>query len=45
MLFLTHPLQHCFFEKIISDALEEHDRKASMGGRPIANLRFAEIAL
>ena len=37
----THPLQH-FLERIMSDALEEHDGKASIGGRNITNLRFAD---
>ena len=36
----THPLQH-FSRKIISDALEEHDGKVSIGGRTITNPRFA----
>ena len=27
----------------MSDALEEHDRKVSIGGRNITNLRFADI--
>ena len=26
----------------MSDALEEHDVKVSIGGRPITNLRFAD---
>ena len=26
----------------MSDALEEHDRKVSIGGRNIINLRFAD---
>ena len=38
---LTHPFQH-FLERIMSDALEEHDGKASIGGRSINNLRFAD---
>ena len=29
-------------EWIMSDALKEHDRKVSTGGRTIANLRFAD---
>ena len=41
MSSLTHPLQH-FPERITSDALEEHDRKVSIGGRNITNLRFAD---
>ena len=31
-----------FLERIMSDALEEHDGKVSIGGRNITNLRFAE---
>ena len=38
---VTHPLQ-LFFERILSDALEEHDGKVSIGGRNISNLRFAD---
>ena len=41
MSSVTHPLQH-FLERIMSDALEEHDGKVSIGGRNIANLRFAD---
>ena len=29
-------------ERIMSDALEEHDGKVSIGGRNITNLRFAD---
>ena len=38
---VTHPLQH-FLERIMYDALEEHDWKVSIGGRNISNLRFAD---
>ena len=38
---VTHPLQ-IFLERIMSDALEEHDGKVSIGGRNITNLRFAD---
>ena len=38
---VTHPLQH-FLERIMSDALEEHDGKVSIGGRNITSLRFAD---
>ena len=38
---VTHLLQQCF-EQIISDTMEEHDEKASIGGRNITNLWFAE---
>ena len=31
-----------FLERIMSDALEEHDGKVSIGGRNINNLRFAD---
>ena len=42
MSSVTHPLQQ-FLEWIMSDALEEHDRKVSIGGRNITNLRFDDI--
>ena len=42
MLFsVTHFLQH-FLERIISDALEEHDRKVNTGGRNTTSLRFVD---
>ena len=41
MSSVTHPLQH-FLERIMLDALEEHDGKVSIGGRNITNLRFAD---
>ena len=41
MSSVTHPLHH-FFERIMSDALEEHDGKVSIGGKNITNLRFAD---
>ena len=41
MSSVTHTLQH-FLERIMSDALEEHDGKVSIGGRNITNLRFAD---
>ena len=31
-----------FLERIMSDALEEHDGKVSIGGRNTTNLRFAD---
>ena len=31
-----------FLERIMSDVLEEHDGKVSVGGRNITNLRFAD---
>ena len=39
MSTLTHPLQH-IFEKIMTDALEDHEGTVSIGGRTITNLRF-----
>ena len=37
------PLSSTFFlERIISDALEDHEGTVSIGGRTIANLRFAD---
>ena len=38
---VTH-LLNIFLEWIMSDALEEHDGKVSIGGRTITNLRFAD---
>ena len=35
-------LFNIFFEKIMSDALAEHDGKVIIGGRTISNLRFAD---
>ena len=35
-------LSPTLFERIMSDALEEHDGKVSIGGRNITNLRFAD---
>ena len=40
--FLSSTLFNIILEKNISDALEEHDGKVSIGGRTIANLRFAD---
>ena len=40
--FLSPTLFNIFLERIISDALEEHDGKVSIGGRNITNLRFAD---
>ena len=39
---LSPTLFNIFFERIMSDALEEHDGKVSIGGRNITNLRFAD---
>ena len=41
-VFFTDSLQHFFLKRFMSDALEEHDRKASMGRTTITNLRFAD---
>ena len=38
--FLSPTLFNVFLERIITDALEEHDGKISIGGRNITNLRF-----
>ena len=39
---LSPILFNIFLVRIMSDALEEHDGKVSMGGRNITNLRFAD---
>ena len=39
---LSPTLFNIFLERIISDALEEHDGKVSIGGRNITNLWFAD---
>ena len=39
---LPPTLFNIFLERIMSDALEEHDGKVSIGGRNITNLRFAD---
>ena len=41
MSTLTHPL-HIFLERIMTDALEDHEGTVSIGGRIITNLRFAD---
>ena len=41
MSSFTHPLQD-FFERIVSDALEVHVGKVSIGRRTITNLLFAD---
>ena len=38
----SHTLFNIFFERIITDAMGEHDRKVSIGGRNITNLRFSD---
>ena len=42
---LSPTLFNIFLERIMSDALEEHDGKVSIGGRNITNLRFADDIL
>ena len=39
---LSPTLFNIFLERIMSDVLEEHDGKVSIGGRNITNLRFAD---
>ena len=39
---LSPTLFNVFLKRIMSDALEEHDGKVSIGGRNITNLRFAD---
>ena len=39
---LSPTLFNIFLERIMSDALEEHDEKVGTGGRNITNLRFAD---
>ena len=39
---LSPTLFNIFLERIMSDALEEHDGKVSIGGRNITNLRLAD---
>ena len=36
-------LFNIFLERIMSNALEEHDGKVSIGGRNMTNLRFADV--
>ena len=42
MSTLTFPLQHFFLEKIMTDALEDHEGTVSIGVRTFANLRFSD---
>ena len=39
---LSPTLFKIFLERIMSDALEDHDGKVSIGGRNITNLPFAD---
>ena len=41
MSFVTHSHQF-FLKRIMSDTLEEHGRRVSIGGRNITNLEFAD---
>ena len=41
MSTLAHPLQH-LLERIMTDALEDHEGTISIGGRTITTLRFAD---
>ena len=41
MSSVSHPFQK-FVRRIMSDVLEEHDGKVSIGGKNITNLRFAD---
>ena len=40
---LSPTLFNIFLKRIMSDALEEHDGKVSIGGRNITNMRFADV--
>lgn len=39
---LSLTLFNIFLERIMTDAMEEHEGKVSIGGRTITNLRFAD---
>ena len=39
---LSHTLFNIFLERIMTDALEDHEGTLSVGGRTITNLRFAD---
>ena len=39
---LSPTLFNIFLERIMTDALEDHEGTVSIGGRTITNLRFAE---
>ena len=39
---LLPTLFNIFLERIMTDALEDHEGTVSIGGRPITNLRFAD---
>ena len=42
MSALPHPLQQLLRERIMADALDDHEGTVSVGGRTITNLRFAD---
>ena len=42
MSTLTHLIFNIFLERIMTDALENHEGTVSIGGRTITNLRFAD---
>ena len=42
MSTLTQPLQHISVERIMTDALEDHEGTVSIGGRTITYLRFVD---
>ena len=39
---MSPTLFNIFLERVLTDALEEHDGKVSIGGRNITNLRFTD---
>ena len=39
---LSHILFNIFLERMMTDALEDHEGTVSVGGRTITNLRFAD---
>ena len=44
MSTLTHPLQH-ILERIMTDALEDHEGNVSIGGRTITNLHEGNVSI
>ena len=41
-IFYSAPYSTFFLERIMFDALEDHDEKVNIGGRNITHLRFAD---
>ena len=41
-MFISPTLFNIFLERIITDALEDHEGTVSTGGRTTTNLRFAD---